>query len=49
MNCRVFQEALNEVFSRPWEQPEDINAIEEVREEQWCDTMTPKAMASGMQ
>ncbi|QGA15174.1 hypothetical protein EYB26_002830 [Talaromyces marneffei] len=34
MNCRVFQEALNEVFSRPWEQPEDINAIEEVREEQ---------------
>jgi Ras-related GTP-binding protein C/D len=33
MNCRVFQEALNEVFSRPWEQPEDIGAIEEAPEE----------------
>lgn len=34
MNCRVFQEALNEVFSRPWEQPEDIGAIEDAHEEQ---------------
>jgi Ras-related GTP-binding protein C/D len=23
MNCRIFQEALNEIFSRGWEQEEE--------------------------
>lgn len=34
MNCRVFQEALNDVFSRPWEQSEELDSTEAVLEAQ---------------
>jgi Ras-related GTP-binding protein C/D len=33
MNCRIFQEALNEIFSRGWEQEEEQEAEEGVEEE----------------
>ncbi|KAH8698620.1 putative small monomeric GTPase [Talaromyces proteolyticus] len=33
MNCRVFQDALNEIFSRPWDRPaEEQPAVEEAHE-----------------
>jgi Ras-related GTP-binding protein C/D len=29
MNCRTFQEALNDVFSRSWEQDQDTDQADE--------------------
>jgi Ras-related GTP-binding protein C/D len=29
MNCRTFQEALNDVFSRSWEQDQDTGQADE--------------------
>jgi len=29
MNCRIFQEALNEIFNRGWDQEEQIDEVEE--------------------
>lgn len=34
MNCRTFQDALNDVFSRSWEQEQEAEAEEAAEEEE---------------